>query len=1143
MKRKIFLLTALLLSMLFSSLQAQYKVTGCEKVTGLQTFWDPSVEVTNSGQFVNTGTVEFRQVTNLVNHGSFSDRPDYFDPCELVDKTSLTGTGSLNIFGTSADSTYLGGSLPARMYNVELNRNIGLGNEWQITGTLTWSGGLVNTDRANLSHFLHFMNGSSVTGEGAARHVDGYAAWSGNGDFTLPTGDGGKLGRVGLAGSCYNLFKAAYFNGDPGSATLPAGAPFSTSELGQGLCTVSDVEYWDVDGTAFVLTRSGAGCSNCPSVTSITLYFDAASGLADIATDTAELVVAGWDGMKWVNLGRAALSGTLASGGSVTSNPGVPDEYTALTFGVYDATAPAPDCQDVTIYLDSTGAALLTAATVDNGSTDNCAIDTLTLDITGFDCDDLSSSLPMLTGNTVTLTVTDVHNNTATCTASVTVLDTIKPTAICQGVTTYLDATGNATITAAAVNSNSADACGIDTMTLSLASFDCDDLSSSLPMLNSNTVTLTVTDPSGNSGTCTASVTVLDTIKPTAICQDVTVSLNAGGNATVTAAAVDNNSEDTCDIANLSLSQTSFTTSDIGANTVTLTVSDPSGNTSSCTATVTVEDNAGPNAQCQNLTRLLNSQGNRIVTPAEVDDNSTDPSGIASLALSQTVFNCSHLGPNAVTLTVTDVSGNSSTCSATITIMDNTPPKAVCKNATLALNAAGLASLPALAVNNGSTDECGISAMNLSQPNFSCIHVGSNTVSLTVTDAGGNTNTCSATVTVTDLSPPAALCQPATLQLGANGTATIAVSTINNNSADACGIGSLSLSQAAFTCAHLGINPVTLTVTDANGNTASCQTAITVVDQLLPKAQCKNATAYLDANGQASISVSLVNNASSDNCGIAGLNLSNSSFDCSNIGPNTVTLTVTDASGNSKSCIATVTVVDNLVSGLVCKNITLPVTGGTTIQPAQVFDAAASSDNCGTLIPLSVTPNLFYCINDGPNLVTLTVSDSHGATATCQATVTVQGPIITAVTTPTNCNELNGTMVVTAQNFVGQPGYSIDNGVIYQFTNTFDNLQAGIYPLVVNFFGADNCTTPPIYVEVVENKLTNTWTGAGDGIHWTSFLNWSLLLAPADCHHVVIPGEKVVLLRDGEVGYGYTLDVQNGGMLTVEPAAVLNIKQ
>ena len=73
--------------------------------------------------------------------------------------------------------------------------------------------------------------------------------------------------------------------------------------------------------------------------------------------------------------------------------------------------------------LDGNGAATITTADIDNGSSDNCDTDpTLALDVTSFDCDDLGA-------NTVTLTVTDANGNSSTATATVTVQDTTGPTA------------------------------------------------------------------------------------------------------------------------------------------------------------------------------------------------------------------------------------------------------------------------------------------------------------------------------------------------------------------------------------------------------------------------------------------------------------------------------------------------------------------------------------------------------------------------------------------------------------------------------------------------------------------------------------------------------------------------------------------
>ena len=79
-------------------------------------------------------------------------------------------------------------------------------------------------------------------------------------------------------------------------------------------------------------------------------------------------------------------------------------------------------------------------------------------------------------------------------------------------------------------------------MTLSVSPqyFDCTDTGTTV------TVTLTATDAAGLTDTCTANVTIIDQVAPTAVCQDITVQLDATGNVTITAADVDNGSSDGC---------------------------------------------------------------------------------------------------------------------------------------------------------------------------------------------------------------------------------------------------------------------------------------------------------------------------------------------------------------------------------------------------------------------------------------------------------------------------------------------------------------------------------------------------------------------------------------------------------------------
>ena len=131
---------------------------------------------------------------------------------------------------------------------------------------------------------------------------------------------------------------------------------------------------------------------------------------------------------------------------------------------------------------------------------------------------------------------------------------------------------------------------------------------------------------------------------------------------------IDNGSSNNCSILAFSSSTTSFTCADIGANTVTLTVTDSGGNTSSCDATVTVEDNIAPTAMCQDITVTLDANGNASITAADIDNGSSDNCSIVSSTVAPDSFTCSDIGTNAVTLSVTDEGGNVSTCTATVTV-------------------------------------------------------------------------------------------------------------------------------------------------------------------------------------------------------------------------------------------------------------------------------------------------------------------------------------------------------------------------------------------------------------------------------------------------------------------------------------------
>jgi hypothetical protein len=83
-------------------------------------------------------------------------------------------------------------------------------------------------------------------------------------------------------------------------------------------------------------------------------------------------------------------------------------------------------------------------------------------------------------------------------------------------------------------------------------------------------------------------VTVKDNQAPTAVCDNATVQLNASGQAVVYPGNLILNSFDNCSVWSASPSAKTYNCNNIGTNTLTIGVSDWSGNHSTCTATITV---------------------------------------------------------------------------------------------------------------------------------------------------------------------------------------------------------------------------------------------------------------------------------------------------------------------------------------------------------------------------------------------------------------------------------------------------------------------------------------------------------------------------------------------------------------------------
>ncbi|MCR9289042.1 MAG: T9SS type A sorting domain-containing protein [Bacteroidetes bacterium] len=314
--------------------------------------------------------------------------------------------------------------------------------------------------------------------------------------------------------------------------------------------------------------------------------------------------------------------------------------------------------------------------------------------------------------------------------------------------------------------------------------------------------------------------------------------------------------------------------------------------------------NSTPNAQCKNHTAELNSSGQATISVSDIDNNSTDNCGIQSMSLDETNFDCNDLGAQTVTLTVTNVSGLTATCTAEVTVEDNIAPIVTCKNATIELDATGNVTLSPFTVYSSTSDNCGVAALSVSPNMFDCTEVGTQSVTLTVSDYDGNLGNCSATVNIEDNLAPVAICKDHIVLLNSSGVGNLSVSDVDNGSSDNCGITNSSIDlPSSFSCNDIGVHLVTLSLTDANGNSSSCTANVTVADDIDPEANCKDITITC-SGGVVTINPLQVDDGSSDNCTFS-LSLDQTVLTCSST-PVTVTLTATDDSGNVDDCTSLV---------------------------------------------------------------------------------------------------------------------------------------------------------------------------------------------------------------------------------------------
>jgi len=390
---------------------------------------------------------------------------------------------------------------------------------------------------------------------------------------------------------------------------------------------------------------------------------------------------------------------------------------------------------------------------------------------------------------------------------------------------------------------------------------------------------------------------------PNALCHDVTV--NADGTCHASA-SIDNGSNDPDASDVISLSQVPAGPYGLGNTLVTLTVTDNGGLFATCQATVHVLDKTKPTLVCPGNIFKVNDVGlcgatvNYTVTATDACDAApiivvTPPSGTFLL-----------VGVTNVTATATDASGNADTCHFTVTVNDTQKPTITCPGNIVKGNDVDLCGA-VVTFSVGATDFCTASPTIVSSPpSGSFFPIGVTTVWSKATDAAGNKDSCSFTVTVNDTQVPTITC-PANIVKGNDADLCGAVVNFSVSTTDQCPGATVVATPPSGSFFPIGVTTVTAVATDAHGNLNNCSFTVTVNDTQKPKITCPTNIVESVISGETGKIVNFAPTAT-DNCPGVTFVATPASGSLFPLGVTPVEVIATDAHGLKDTCTFTVEV-------------------------------------------------------------------------------------------------------------------------------------------------------------------------------------------------------------------------------------------
>ena len=352
--------------------------------------------------------------------------------------------------------------------------------------------------------------------------------------------------------------------------------------------------------------------------------------------------------------------------------------------------------------------------------------------------------------------------------------------------------------------------------------------------------------------------------------------------------------------------------------------------------------------------------------------------------------------PIVGTITVTPVyTNNGVSCTGTaitFTITISPAPKAVCKNFTLYINAAGMASLLPSNIDGGSSS----GTLSISQSTFGCSNIGNNNITLTVTDACGGTSNCVAIVTVADNIPPVLGAIPADLFLECSAAipAPPVVTAIDNCSANVVLTETSTKTNYPNQCSSISYDLTrTWTATDPSGNKASKSQKISLKDTKAPSfSAVPPAFITVECDDD---NANNINPIAVDGCDATPTMLLDIQYDfnkngCPNAYLATYTWTAGDKCGNTAVYVQKITVQDTTPPVIACPaNIEIVSSVDVPIS----WSVPKTKDNCGgntAIAQIAGPPSGSIFKPNTATIITYICKDQCGNSSKCSFTVSVK---------------------------------------------------------------------------------------------------------------------------------------------------------